>query len=119
MSSTSLFYDTWDGNKDEILKRINCFQGHFLKLIGGVSEIEGTCREVWNAIQSMKNLGPVKYHHVIQIAAFMGLILVEYFNWGDVLDTGCGPHKFFCKVYDDNKLTFQEIQGYFQLLFDK
>ena len=29
MSSTSLFYDTCDGNKDEILKRINCFKGHF------------------------------------------------------------------------------------------
>ena len=92
MPSTSLFYDTCDGNEDDILKHINCLHKHFVKLIEGVSDIEGTCREVWNSIQFMKNLGPVKSHHVIQIAALMGLIPVEYFNWGDVLETGCGPH---------------------------
>ena len=67
----------------------------------------------------MTNIGPVKVHHVIQICALIGLVPVKYFNWGDVLDTNCGPHKFFCGVYENDKLSLSQTKESFQLLHKK
>ena len=64
-------------------------------------------------------MGPVKAHHVLPISALIGMIPAKMFTWGDVLEESCGPHKFFCHLYNDGNLTIDETRAYFNLFYKK